>query len=119
LASALGAIGTGSITAAYAQSWPQRPVKVIVAFAAGGNSDLIARIVCERLSEAFGQNFFIENQGSNGRHRRGRGGDATPDGYTLFMARIIANGVTALKPVRCDPVQDFAAISKWGSSRLG
>ena len=66
LASAVGATGIGSITSAYAQSWPQRPVKVIVAFAAGGNSDLIARIVCQRLSGAFGQSFFIENRGGNG-----------------------------------------------------
>ena len=47
---------------AHAQTWPQRPVRVIVPFPAGGSSDIQARIVSERLSVAFGQQFLVENR---------------------------------------------------------
>jgi len=120
LASAVSVIGLRLSAPAYAASWPQRPVKVIVAFAAGGNSDLIARIVCQRLSEAFGQNFFVENRGGNGGAIGGEeAARAAPDGYTLFMAVSSPMAVTpALRKVRYDPVRDFDAISNVGSSPL-
>src|SRR4051794_26633582 len=87
LAVGTGAIGLGLNTAAYCQTWPERPVRVIVAFAAGGNSDSIARIVCQRLNKAFGQPFVIENRGGNGGALGGEAAArAAPDGYTLFMA---------------------------------
>src|SRR5262245_21051464 len=63
LAAAIGCIGGE----AQAQIWPQRPVRIIVPYAAGGNSDGMARIVAQRLTEAFGQTFVVENRlGANG-----------------------------------------------------
>jgi tripartite-type tricarboxylate transporter receptor subunit TctC len=52
---------------AQAQGWPQRPPKVLVPFAAGGNIDIMGRIAAQRLSDAFGQQFIVENRvGANG-----------------------------------------------------
>src|SRR5260370_35874587 len=52
----------GSASQAHAETWPQRPVRLIVPFAAGGNTDGIARIAAQRLSEALGEQFVIENR---------------------------------------------------------
>ncbi len=114
------AIGLGPSATAYCQTWPDHPVRVIVAFAPGGNSDSIARIVCQRLNKAFGQTFFIENRGGNG---GALGGEAAarsaPDGYTLFMAVSSPMAVTpAIWKVRYDPIKDFVAISNVGTNAL-
>ena len=59
-----GAAFAASLAApsAFAQSWPQKPVRVLVGFAAGGNIDNLARVTCARLSEVFGQQFVVENR---------------------------------------------------------
>jgi tripartite-type tricarboxylate transporter receptor subunit TctC len=77
-----------SCSVALAQAiWPQRPVRVIVPFAAGGNIDVVARITCQRMSEVFGQQFVIENRvGGNGTIAGELVAHAQPDGYTLFWA---------------------------------
>src|SRR5205823_14934143 len=59
---ALGAALNGRTTQAQAQLWPQRPVRIIVPYAAGGNSDGMARMVAQRLGDAFGQTFIVENR---------------------------------------------------------
>lgn len=102
------------------QTWPEHPVKVIVAFAAGGNSDSIARIVCQRLGKALGQNFLIENRGGNGGALGAEAAArAAPDGYTLLMAVSSPMAVTpAMTKVHYDPVKDFVAISNIGSNPL-
>ena len=66
---------------AHAQTWPQRPVKVTVPFAAGGNTDIQARIASERLSAVFGQKFLVEN-------RVGAGGAIAAE----FVAKSPADG---------------------------
>jgi tripartite-type tricarboxylate transporter receptor subunit TctC len=105
---------------ACAQAWPQRPVKVIVAFAPGGNSDAITRIACQRLGEAFGQTFVIENRGgSGGAIGAEAAARAAPDGYTLFMGVTSPMAVTpAMQKVRYDPIKDFVAISNVGVNPL-
>ena len=120
LAAVTPAIGVGLSAPAYSQAWPQRPVKVIVAFAPGGNSDAIARIICQRLSEAFGQTFVIENRGgSGGAIGAEAAARAAPDGYTLFMAVTSPMAVTpAMQKVRYDPINDFVAISNVGINPL-
>lgn len=100
-------------TAASAQAWPAKPVTVIVPFAAGGNTDGIARMAAQRLGEAFGKTFVVEN-------RPGAGGvlaadlvkRAAPDGYTLFIAALpVMAIVPAMQKVPYDSQKDFAPIS--------
>src|SRR5438874_608697 len=72
---------------AQAPNWPQRPVRVLVPFAAGGNIDVIARLTAQRMSEVFGQQFVIENRvGGNGTIAGESAARAAADGYTLFWA---------------------------------
>jgi tripartite-type tricarboxylate transporter receptor subunit TctC len=80
---ALAAALTSS--SASAQEWPQRPVKVMVGFAAGGNIDTLARLTCQRLSEVFGQQFVVENRvGGNGTIAADAVVRSPSDGYTFF-----------------------------------
>jgi tripartite-type tricarboxylate transporter receptor subunit TctC len=103
------AVATG---AAHAQ-WPQRPVKVLVPFAAGGNIDVMGRLAASRLSEAIGQQFIVENRvGGNGVIAADAVARAAPDGYTLLWAptSVIAT-FPAITKVAYDPVKDFAPVS--------
>lgn len=99
----------------FAQAYPNRPVTVIVPFGAGGSTDVIGRIVCERLQARMGQGFVIEN-------RAGAGGNvgvaavarATPDGYTIGMTTISTHGINPnlfkeRLPFRA--MEDFAFLS--------
>ena len=117
-AAALAAIGPIAPALAQAQNWPQRPVKVVVAFAPGGNSDSIARIACQRLTEAFGQSFVIENRGgAGGTIGAEAAARSAPDGYTLFVAATPQMAITpALQKVGYDPIKDFAPISNIGTN---
>src|SRR5438034_1714249 len=68
-----------------AQEWPQKPVRILVPYAAGGNSDSMARISAQRLGEVFGQQFVVENRlGANGTLASDAVARAAPDGYTLL-----------------------------------
>src|SRR5262245_64635529 len=74
---------------AHAQEWPQRPVRIIVPFPAGGNSDAVARIIAQRLGEVFGQQFVVESRpGAGGALAAESVARAPADGYTLFMATL-------------------------------
>jgi tripartite-type tricarboxylate transporter receptor subunit TctC len=100
-------------TSAHAQGWPQRPVKVVVPFAAGGNIDLMGRLAASRLSEAFGQQFVVENRvGGNGVIAAEAVARATPDGYTLLWAPTSVVAIfPAITKTAYDPVKDFVPIS--------
>ena len=77
----------GSAAPARSQDWPQRPVTIIVPFAAGGNTDVLARIFAERMSQRFGQQFVIENKaGAGGTTGIAYMTKAPADGYTLAVA---------------------------------
>jgi tripartite-type tricarboxylate transporter receptor subunit TctC len=83
----LFALVLAASTPVFAQGWPQRPVKVLVPFAAGGNIDVMGRLAASRLSEAFGQQFVVENRvGGNGVIAAEAVARAAPDGYTLLWA---------------------------------
>src|SRR5215467_13015762 len=103
---------------AQSQVWPQRPVRIIVPFAPGGNTDVIARIIAPHLGEAFGRQFVVENRpGAAG----AIGGEvvarAPADGYTLLMATLGQIAIApALANTSYDPQKDFVAISKIGSN---
>jgi tripartite-type tricarboxylate transporter receptor subunit TctC len=101
---------------ARAQTYPTRPVRVILPFAAGGQADICARLVAERLSEKHGQRFVVENQPGPGGIVAARSVlSAAPDGYTLGLA---TNGtsisVALYNALPFDPVKDFVTISTFG-----
>jgi tripartite-type tricarboxylate transporter receptor subunit TctC len=99
--------------AAAAQNYPTRPITMIVPFAAGGPTDIIARIVGEHMSKTLGQQIVIENVvGAGGTTGITRGAQAKPDGYTIMMGHMGTHGAApALYPkLRYDPTKDFAPI---------
>jgi tripartite-type tricarboxylate transporter receptor subunit TctC len=102
-----------SVTCAAAQSYPTRPVTIVVPFAAGGPTDIIARIVGEYFSRSLGQQFVIENiAGAGGTTGITRGAQAKPDGYTIMMGHMGTHGAApALYPnLKYDPNKDFEPI---------
>jgi tripartite-type tricarboxylate transporter receptor subunit TctC len=112
----LAILGLGS--AAQAQTWPDRPIKLLVPFAAGGNIDVTGRLMAARLSQALGQQMVVENRvGGGGVIAMEAVQRAAPDGNTLLWA---STNVMAIVPattkVKYDPVKDFAPISELGSS---
>ena len=100
--------------AAQAQSnWPTRPITMIVPFAAGGPTDVVARIVGEHMSRTLGQQIVVENvSGAGGTTGITRAKQAAPDGYTLAMGHMGTHGAApALYPnLRYDPAKDFEPI---------
>src|SRR5882672_9394390 len=108
----------GSGIAAQAETWPQKPVVIVVPFAAGGNTDGIARMTAQRLGEAFGQQFVIENRGgAGGAMAADAVARAEPNGYTLFMAALpVIAIVPAMNKVRYNPTKDFVPISNIGTN---
>src|SRR5215510_3828255 len=103
---------------ARSQPWPQRPVRIVVPFSVGGNSDIIARIVAQRLGEAFGQQFVIENRaGASGAVAAELVARSAPDGHTLIMANVPQIAILpASMKTPYDPVRDFAPISNIGTN---
>jgi tripartite-type tricarboxylate transporter receptor subunit TctC len=108
-------IACSALPSALAQStWPNKPVKIVVPFAPGGTTDILARAIAPELSRAFGQSFIVEN-------RAGAGGNlgadvvakSPADGYTLLMGTVGTHGINkALYPTMpFDPVKDFAPIT--------
>lgn len=98
---------------AAAQDWPQRPVRVLVGFGAGGGTDILARIVAPAMGAALGQAVVIENRpGAGGTIAAGQAAKAAPDGYTAFM---LNNGhavsAVMISPLPYDPVADFEPVS--------
>jgi tripartite-type tricarboxylate transporter receptor subunit TctC len=109
LAALLGLAATG----AQAQTYPGRPVTMIVPFAAGGPTDVIARIVSDHMSRTLGQQIVIENvAGAGGTTGITRAAQAQPDGYTIMMGHMGTHGAApALYPnLKYDPTKDFAPI---------
>jgi len=104
---------TFAVGTATAETYPDRPVKVVVGFAAGGPTDVIARIVCEKLSAKLGKQFYVVNQPGAGSNTASGMVAASPaDGYTLTVVStgfLINPSLFAKVPY--DPVKDFAPIS--------
>src|SRR5437660_9865482 len=111
---ALIAVVAGVILAqpAQSQAWPQRPVKIIVPYAPGGNTDGIARIVAQRLGDVFGQQFIVDNRtGGAGVIAAEAVARSPADGYTLLLTPMsILAVVPAMTKTPYDPVKDFAPI---------
>ena len=107
-------LGTAFLTSAGAQTYPDRPVRIVVPFAAGGGSDVSGRAIALKLTELLGQSFVVENRtgaaGSIGATQVAR---ATPDGYTLLLGSSseIAQYPNVASNVPYDPVRDFVPIA--------
>ncbi|MES2511275.1 MAG: tripartite tricarboxylate transporter substrate binding protein [Pseudomonadota bacterium] len=115
---ALALLAMAQPVLAQSPAWPQRPIKLIVPFAAGGNTDGIARVTAERISQSLGQPVIVENKaGANGAIAADFVAQSPPDGYTLFMA---AMPVLAILPTitktKFDPLRDFVPVSNVGSN---
>jgi tripartite-type tricarboxylate transporter receptor subunit TctC len=114
LAAILAASAALAVSAARADDYPSRPIKLIVPYAAGGGADSVARIVAKRVSETIGQPIVVEN-------RTGAGSiigteavqRAEPDGYTLLLGQSgpISINPAIYKKLRYDPVKDFAPVT--------
>ena len=101
--------------AAQAQSYPEKPIRVIVPFAAGTGTDILARIVTEELRAAWGANFVIDNRaGASGQIAAELVAKANPDGYTLFLSTNTPHSANPylFKKINYDPIRDFTAISR-------
>jgi tripartite-type tricarboxylate transporter receptor subunit TctC len=98
----------------YAQTWPQRPIKYIVNFAAGGTTDILARMIAPKLADALGQPVVVENKagqaGSIGATELAR---AAPDGYTIGSGTISSHAinVSLYSKLPYDAIKDFAPIT--------
>jgi tripartite-type tricarboxylate transporter receptor subunit TctC len=98
---------------AYSQSWPTKPVKIIVPFPAGGPTDVITRVLSDKLGQSLGQPVVVENKpGAGGSIGADLAAKAPPDGYTLLMATGSTHSVGPyLNPqLPYDPVKDFTPI---------
>ncbi|MBI3043742.1 MAG: tripartite tricarboxylate transporter substrate binding protein [Betaproteobacteria bacterium] len=105
----------GFATAAQAQNYPERPIRLIVPFSPGGTSDLVGRLVAARLSE-LGQPVIVDNRGGGGSTLgTGIAARATPDGYTLIVSHIaLAINQTLYSKLPYIAMKDLAPISKLG-----
>jgi tripartite-type tricarboxylate transporter receptor subunit TctC len=117
LTGALAASSLGS-TRAKAAGYPERPIKIIVPFAPGGPTDIMARILSQHLGQALGGTVVVENKpGAGGNIGIGIAAHAEADGYTLLItssAYVVNPGLYAKIPY--DPYKDFAAVAELGTS---
>ena len=117
---AIGAAATSSlgIKQASAAAYPERPIKIIVPFAAAGPTDIMARILAQSLGSALGGNLIVENKpGAGGNIGIGYAAHAAADGYTLLVvstAYVVNPGLYVKIPY--DPYKDFAPITELGST---
>jgi len=104
---------------AYGQTYPAKPVKLVVPFPAGSATDQVARLAGSQLQEALGQPFIVENKaGAQGGIAAAEVAKAAPDGYTLMVTTNTpqAANVSLFKKLNYDPVKDFTAITRYGTT---
>ncbi|MBK5570491.1 Bug family tripartite tricarboxylate transporter substrate binding protein [Ensifer sp. 2YAB10] len=109
---ALSALPLG--TSALAQGFPDRPITMVVPFAAGGSTDVVARIVAQKMSEDLGEQVIVQNvAGAGGNLGAANVARADPDGYTILMGTVATHALNPLilKTKPYDPEKDFAPIS--------
>ena len=113
LAVLLGACALAGAAPVAAQTWPAKTIRIIIPFAAGGTSDILARAIGPRLTDAWGQSVVIENRtGANGNVGADHVAKSAPDGYTVLLSDL---GALAINPsvypsMPFDPVKDFSPI---------
>jgi tripartite-type tricarboxylate transporter receptor subunit TctC len=116
VAATLGAM-VAALAAATGGDWPAKPVRVIVAYSAGGANDLLGRVFAERLGDALGQQFFVENRtGGGGLIGTAAVARAEADGYTLIVSGMPSHVLAPAmnRNAGFDPVRDFTHIAYLG-----
>ena len=94
-------------------AYPARPVRVVVPFPAGGGTDILARLVAQKLSERLGQQFYVDNiAGAGGSNGTGQAAKADPDGHTILFAfsSFVVNP-SLFSKVSYDPIKDFQPVT--------
>ena len=114
-AGAAAALSPTMVRPARAQSWPTRPVTLVVPFAPGGGTDTVSRLICDQLTKLLGQQFIVENKG-------GAGGNigttelarATPDGYTLGLISVASHTLNPMlySKLPYNPDKDIVGVSR-------
>ncbi len=115
LACLLLAAASGAAQKGAARSYPERPIRVVVPFTAGGGADQIARNVGQKMSEQMGQQLVTDNRvGADGNIATEIGAHAAPDGYTLLLGYVgnLAIGPALKRKLPFDSVRDFAPITQ-------
>lgn len=113
------ALAFGIVTGVGAQTYPNKPVRIIVPFPAGGNADILARILGQKMTESLGQQIVVDNRaGAAGIIGAQAAAKSPPDGYTLFMG---TTGTQTTNPavyakLPYDPLKDFAPVSNFAGS---
>lgn len=100
-----------------AETWPAKPIKLVVPFSAGGSADLLGRVFARAVSESIGQQVYVENRpGAGGATASAQVARAEPDGYTLVVSGVASHAIApALNAnIGYDPVRDFAHIAYLG-----
>jgi tripartite-type tricarboxylate transporter receptor subunit TctC len=119
LMTAMASVTSAAQSAPSAANWPDRPIHLIVPFPGGSSSDIVARVVAQKLGERLGQPLVVENRpGASGNVGTEAVAHANPDGYTLGLANTSTHTLSPnlmAKPTY-DPLQDFAPISMIGAS---
>ena len=106
---------------AMAQAYPTKPITMIVPFAAGGPTDALARVLCQRMSEALGQTIVVENiGGAGGTIGVNKAAKATPDGYTLLFTHMgtLAVNIALYKSLPYDSMKDLEPIGLGGTNPM-
>lgn len=113
------AVLAATFTNTWAQSYPTRPVRVVVGFPSGTGPDLVARMVAQKLQDALGQGFVVDNKtGAGGLIGAKEAAKAAPDGYTLYLGTVAEMAIAPSTYTRLsyDPIKDFAPISHVATS---
>ncbi len=113
------ALALAALPAAQAQDYPNRPIKLVVAFGPGGGSDTLARMLGQKLSESFKQPVVIENKpGAGGSIGTREVQKAAPDGYTLILATSSTHGINpwVIKNVGYDAMKDFTHVAVFANT---
>ena len=114
LATILVAAAAAIAGPALAQSYPAKPVRLIVPFPPGGNTDVLGRLMAQKLTDALGQQFFVENRpGASGVIGADAAAKSPPDGYTIFFGTtgVLSSAPALRATLSYDPVKSFAPIS--------
>lgn len=113
LAAAAALIVVSTATAGLAQSYPSKPVRVVVPYPPGGSTDIVARVIGEQLSQSMGQRFVVDNRpGAGGNIGMQLAAGAEPDGYTVVVGTTAhAINMTLFKDLPYDTVKDFEPIA--------